>query len=101
MVVCYRVSRLTELMGRLLLRVPWISLVNIALGRAVVPEIYLRRDATAERVVAEAVRLIETPDARAAQQAAFAELRAELGEPGVGARAARLVLAAAGVASCG
>src|SRR5205807_1621001 len=40
MVVCYRVSRLTELMVRMLMRVPWISLPNLTLGRAVVPERY-------------------------------------------------------------
>src|SRR5438128_1213005 len=32
MVVCYRVSRLTELMVRSLMRVPWISLPNLAPG---------------------------------------------------------------------
>jgi lipid-A-disaccharide synthase len=92
MIVCYRVSLVTELMGRLLVRVPWISLANITLGRSVVPELYRRRDATADRVVAEATRLLENPAARTAQQEAFAELRAQLGEPGVGTRAARLIL---------
>src|SRR5204862_202340 len=38
MVVCYRLSRLSELLFKPLVRVPWISLANIALRRAVVPE---------------------------------------------------------------
>lgn len=96
MVVCYRVSLLSELVGRFVLRVPWISLANIVLGRAVVPELYQRRDATAERVAREALALLETPGALEAQRQAFGELGEQLGQPGVGDRAARLVLAVAG-----
>ena len=92
MVVCYRVSTATELMARLLVRVPWINLVNITLGRAVVPEIRLRHEVTVDRLVGEAQRLLERPAAREAQKSAFIELQAQLGEPGVGTRAARLIL---------
>jgi lipid-A-disaccharide synthase len=91
MIVCYRVSRLTELMARLLVRVPWISLVNLALGREVVPELY-QREATGERLASEALRFLGDPAARAAQRDAFGELARELGEPGVGLRAAECVL---------
>src|SRR6266480_2896197 len=97
MVVCYRVSRLTELMVRMLMRVPWISLPNLTLGRAVVPELY-QEDATGERLGREALRLLDTPGALDTQRAAFRELQGQLGEPGVGERAARLVLAEAGTA---
>jgi lipid-A-disaccharide synthase len=91
MVVCYRLSRVSETLGRLLVRVPWISLVNIILGRAVVPELY-QGQATPERIGTEAIRLLADVDARETQRAAFAELARELGDPGVGARAARCVL---------
>lgn len=94
MIVVYRISRLSEAMVRLLVRVPWISLANIVLGRGVVPELY-QSAATSERVAAELGRLLDDPAARAAQRDAFAELAREVGEPGVGARAARWVLAAA------
>jgi len=94
MIVCYRFSRLSEAWVRLLVRVPWISLVNITLGRAVVPEIY-QQAFTPERVAAAAEHLLGTPAALAAQRQAFAELRGVLGEPGVGERAARHVLALA------
>jgi len=91
MVVCYRLSRLTEGMVRLLVRVPWISLANITLGRAVVPELY-QRAFTPERVAAEALRLLGDPSRLQAQRDAFTELGGVLGEPGVGLRAARHVL---------
>jgi lipid-A-disaccharide synthase len=94
MVVCYRVSRTTEIIARLLARVQWISLPNLVSGRAVVPEL-IQEDVTGARLAAEASRLLDDPVAATAQRAAFKELRARLGEPGVGRRAARAVLAAA------
>jgi lipid-A-disaccharide synthase len=94
MVVCYRVSRTTEVIARLLARVQWIGLPNLVSGRAVVPEL-IQRDVTGARLAAEAARLLEDPVIATAQRAAFKELRARLGEPGVGRRAARAVLATA------
>jgi lipid-A-disaccharide synthase len=91
MVVCYRFSRLTEAWVRLLTLVPWISLPSIVLGRAVVPELY-QRMFTVERGTEAALGLLGSPAAREAQRAAFRELSGLLGEPGVGARAARAVL---------
>src|SRR5262249_37411364 len=90
--VCYGVSRTTEIVGRIFFRVPWISLVNLILGRAVVPELYHRRDVTVERVLRETRRLLDDAAACGAQRRAFAELRAELGEPGVAVRAAKIIL---------
>jgi lipid-A-disaccharide synthase len=91
MVVCYRLSRLSELLFKPLIRVPWISLANIALGRAVVPELY-QRALTGPALGREALRLLDSPSALARQREAFAELAGQLGEPGVGARAARHIL---------
>jgi lipid-A-disaccharide synthase len=99
MVVGYRVSLLTEALGHWLLRVPWISLANIVLGRGAVPEFFERATATDDRLADAALALLGDPTAREAQRAAFREVAALLGEPGVGARAARLVLAAAGNAA--
>ena len=72
----------------------WISLANITVGRTVVPEL-IGAAATGERLAAEALRLLGSPDALAAQRSAFRELTGTLGEHGVGERAARLVLATA------
>jgi lipid-A-disaccharide synthase len=94
MVVCYRVSRLTAVMTRTLIRVPWMSLPNLVLGRAVVPELF-QEQATPERLTAEALRLLDDDHARGDQRAAFEEITRGLGAPGVGTRAARLVLRAA------
>jgi lipid-A-disaccharide synthase len=97
MVVCYRVSRLTEVVARLLKQIPWISLPNIVARRTVVPEI-LQAEVTGVRLAAEAERLLEAGPLAAAQRASFKDLRERLGEPGVGERAARVILKVAGVA---
>ncbi len=98
MVACYRVSRLSAMMIRSLIRVPWMCLVNIVLGRAVVPELF-QEEATGERIADEALRLLDDAGAREAQRDAFRDLAGGLGEPGVGARAAGLILGAARTAS--
>jgi lipid-A-disaccharide synthase len=91
MIVCYRLSRLSELLFKPLVRVPWISLANIALGRAVVPELY-QKTLTGEALGREALRLLDSPAALTAQREAFRELADVLGARGVGARAAHHVL---------
>jgi lipid-A-disaccharide synthase len=97
MVVCYRVSRLTEVVARLLARSTWISLPNIVAGRGAVPEI-LQEKVTGARLASEAERLLVDSVAATAQRAAFKEVRSRLGQPGVGARAARAVLKVVGTA---
>ena len=69
----------------------WIGLPNLVAGRAVVPEL-TQGQVTGERLAQEAARLLDDPVAATAQRAAFKELRARLGEPGVGPRVARAVL---------
>jgi lipid-A-disaccharide synthase len=98
MVVCYRVSRLTALMVRGLVRVPWMTLPNLVLGRPAVPELF-QEEATGARIAGEALALLADERAREAQRAAFRELTAHLGEPGVSARAATLILRTARLAS--
>jgi lipid-A-disaccharide synthase len=95
MVVCYRVSRLSEVVVRLLNRSAWISLPNIVAGRGAVPEI-LQDKVTGARLASEAEHLLVDSVAATAQRAAFKEVRSRLGQPGVGARAARAVLKVVG-----
>lgn len=91
MVVVYRVSPWSHLLGRLVVRVPHVSLVNLVLGDEVVPEL-LQRRATAESVAAAAGRLLVDEDSRDQMRRRLEELRSALGEPGGSGRAARAVL---------
>jgi lipid-A-disaccharide synthase len=95
MVVVYKMSWLTYLVGRLLVRIAHFALVNILAGRGVVPEL-LQRDASPERMAAEVERLLGDPGAREAQLAGLREVAASLGEPGAARRVAEEVARAMG-----
>jgi lipid-A-disaccharide synthase len=97
MVVCYRVSRITEAVVRLMVKVRWCSLPNLIANRGLVPEV-LQDELSGHRLAAEALRLVEDPAAAGAQRAGFEQVRAQLGTPGVGRRAAEAVIATARLA---
>ena len=92
MVVSYAASRLTRAIGKRLMTVKWISLVNLIAGRAVVPEFW--RDAVVTEALVEAARpLFESEsESRKQQLAGLAEVRARLGEAGAASRVAHLAL---------
>jgi lipid-A-disaccharide synthase len=87
LLVLYRLSRLTWMLARLLVRVPHASLVNLVLGREVVPEL-MQEAASPEGIAAEAERLLASRPAIDRMRAGLAELRGRLGRAGASARAA-------------
>jgi lipid-A-disaccharide synthase len=89
MVVVYRLNLLTYALGRALVRVPFISLPNLILGRRLVPELVQTGPEAVARV---AQSLLDDGPERAAMTRGFAELRRELGESGASERAAARVL---------
>jgi lipid-A-disaccharide synthase len=95
MVVVYRLSWLSYLVGRLLVRIAHFALVNILAGRGIVPEL-LQRQASPERMASEIERLLGDRAARDAQLQGLREVRASLGEPGAARRVAEEVSRAMG-----
>jgi lipid-A-disaccharide synthase len=87
LIVLYRVGLGSELLGRLLLRMPYVSLVNLVLQQRVVPEL-LQRHANPAAIAKEAARLLVDDTARRAMQMALGGLRQRLGEAGASRRAA-------------
>ncbi len=92
MVVCYRAGTLSYLLARLVVSIPYISLVNIVAGRGIVPEL-IQGDMTVERIAAEGIRLLSDPGLRAKQIEGLAEVAGKLGPPGASGRAAEKVVA--------
>jgi lipid-A-disaccharide synthase len=90
MVVVYKFSWLSYLVARLLVRLTFFSLVNLLVGRQVVPEL-LQGGATPERMAAELEAVLAEGPARQAQLAGLREVRASLGEPGAPERVAGVV----------
>jgi lipid-A-disaccharide synthase len=81
MLVGYRGHPLTALVARMVIRVPYLTLINIAAGQAVAPE-FLQEDCTGPKLAAAAARLLDDPAARAAQSAAQTAALAKLGVGG-------------------
>jgi lipid-A-disaccharide synthase len=88
--VLYRTSPVTWFLGRRLVRIPRISLVNIVAGEDVVEE-FLQGDARAERVAPHVASLLDDPGRRAALSRRLGALRERLGSPGVAERVAAIV----------
>lgn len=95
MVVVYKLSWLTYLVARLLVRIAHVALVNILAGRGLVPEL-LQGDANPARMAAEIERLLGDRAAREAQIEGLRAVRASLGEPGAALRVAEEVARAMG-----
>jgi len=90
MVIVYRMSRLTYLVGRLLVRgVRHIGMPNIVAGKEIVPEL-LQGAATGPRVAAAARAILDVPGRREATVADLRAVRARLGRGGAANRAAAM-----------
>lgn len=92
MVMLYRLGRWTWLLARLLVRLPYVSLVNLVLGRKVIPEL-LQGNASPERIAAEAEQILTDDHERERIRKGLGELRGRLGEGGASRRAAQEVAA--------
>jgi lipid-A-disaccharide synthase len=93
MVVVYRLSWPTYLLGRPLVRVPHVAMANLIAERRIVPEL-IQGDFTAERAAAEALSLLRDGERRRRMRDDLAQVRERLGAPGASARAARAVMEA-------
>jgi lipid-A-disaccharide synthase len=91
MVVVYRVTPLTALLAKPLVRTPFFSMVNLIAEKRLVPEL-IQNDFTPDRVSAEVLRLLREPSARDALRVGLAEVRARLGAPGAVERAADVII---------
>ena len=93
MVTYYRVSTPSWIAGKLLVRVPFYSMVNLIAGRRTVPEL-MQSELTGAALAREAGRLLGDPAARAEMCAGLAEVRRKLAQAGgvsAPARAASIV----------
>jgi lipid-A-disaccharide synthase len=81
MVTFYKVTAASWLMGRMLVRTPFYSMVNLIAGRGVVPEL-MQSQMTGERLAAEATKLLRDETARARMRADLAEVAGKLSGAG-------------------
>ncbi|MFO7534952.1 MAG: lipid-A-disaccharide synthase [Kiritimatiellia bacterium] len=91
MVVVYRTAFLTYLLARLLVKVPFIGMVNLVAGRTVCPEL-VQNDLTPESLGAALRPLLQPTPQRALMLEGLDDVIRRLGEPGAEERAAASVL---------
>jgi lipid-A-disaccharide synthase len=91
MVIIYRVSAASYWLGRLMVRVEHIGLVNLIAGRTVVPEL-IQDSASAENIAAAVSEMIRDPVKRSALRKEILGVREALGGPGAAARVAGIAM---------
>ena len=99
MVVFYRVSTATWAAGKMLVDVPFYSMVNLLAERKIVPEL-IQAECRGERLAGEALRLLDDSAERERMKAGLACVRDRLSASGLAAeRAASIVCDIASAAS--
>jgi len=91
MVIAYRISPLTAAVGRRVIRVKHIGLVNLIAGKTLVPEL-VQDDANAARLAAEVKAILADRQRSDVMRSELAAIRRKLGEPGAARRAAELAV---------
>lgn len=91
MVIIYKVSGLTSLVARMVLKIPFIGLVNIVAGREVAPEL-LQEHARPNLIAQRVIQILQDPEALARMKEDLAEVNETLGGSGASRRAAEEVI---------
>jgi lipid-A-disaccharide synthase len=90
MVIVYKVSFFSYWIGRALIQVDHIGLVNLVAGKAIAPEL-IQKDVNPQRIAEEALRILRDPILRRRMTESMAGVRQSLGELGAAQRAACIV----------
>ena len=89
--ILYKTAWSTFFLGRRLIKIPYIGLVNVVAGRKIVPE-FIQHGIRTDAVAQEGSYLLESQDLREKMISDLKAVREQLGEPGAARRAARVVL---------
>lgn len=90
MVVVYKTNFLTYLIGKSLIKIDKIGLVNIVAGEKIVPEL-IQNDASSEKIYAEAANILRKPELYNGIKDKLKIISSKLGEKDASAETARIV----------
>ena len=95
MIIVYRLSWLTYVLARLLVRVQHVGIVNLIAGERIVPEL-IQSDFNAPRMIQESELILNDRSKRESIVLKLSKLRKQLGQPGASDRVAALALSMIG-----
>ncbi len=92
MVMAYRISAISEFIGKRLLKVrlPYYSMTNLLVGSEVIPE-FVQDKATPQNLAAKAIELLTDKESAARMRAGYAQALKKFGSPGAVKLAAQIV----------
>lgn len=91
MVIVYRVSRLSYWIGKLVVKVPYVGLVNLVAGKEIVPEL-IQNEASPRALAHRAVSVLENEHHRSDTVKNLRILKERLGSGGASGRTASIAL---------
>jgi lipid-A-disaccharide synthase len=91
MIIIYKVSLLSSWVGRVMIQVKHIGLVNLVAGKGITPEL-IQKDVNAKRIVEEGLRILKDSVLQQEMIESLKEVRQRLGNPGAAQRAAHIVM---------
>jgi lipid-A-disaccharide synthase len=91
MIIIYRVSLPSYWVGRAMIQVDHIGLVNLVAEREIAPEL-IQGNVNPQRIADEAFRILRDPILSRKMAESMDEVRLKLGEPGAAQRAAQIVV---------
>ncbi len=91
MIIVYKVHFTTWLLSKILLKIPYIGLVNVVAGKRIIPE-FLQYGARPERIAQATLKILQDSERLRRMKAELARVREKLGEPGAPKRAAVNIL---------
>lgn len=91
MIIVYKISLFTYLMGRIFVNVDHIGLANIIAGKTVVPEL-IQQDVNPPRMAKEILAILNDVERKNHIKRELAGIREKLGAPGASQRAAHLAM---------
>ena len=78
------------MLAKSIVKVPFISLVNLIANDLVVPEL-LQNEATAENIADRTLRFYDRPEEQERMKYQLEKIREKMGGPGASARAAKII----------
>lgn len=90
-IVVYRVSPISWFIGKMLVKIDSIGLVNIVAGKKIAPEL-LQSDLTPARLAREALNILKDEKSYAETSSELLKVKNLLGEPGASKKAAEIII---------